>query len=197
MTENLPPEMPNSETFKDMHTQVEAFLSTNVSESHSSLPADVVYDQRNQTNESTNKQFQRMDNHLDAAGVRDISHNGEDTPHNRNRSSDIRETIHLPSSESSSRSPKPPKNEGQREVIEQFEPGVYVTLVQLPNGTKIFKRVRFSKRRFAEQQAEEWWMENKDRLLKKYSLPVANSGPTGSSVTPTPSEENNEVTSSS
>lgn len=27
----------------------------------------------------------------------------------------------------------------------------------------------YSKRRFAEQQAEEWWKENKDRLLKKYS----------------------------
>lgn len=27
----------------------------------------------------------------------------------------------------------------------------------------------FSKRRFVEQQAEEWWKENKDRLYKKYS----------------------------
>ncbi|XP_057459832.1 PH, RCC1 and FYVE domains-containing protein 1-like [Actinidia eriantha] len=197
MTENLPPEIPKSETFRDMHTQVEAFLSTNVFESHSSLPEEVVYDQRNRTDESTNKQFQRMENHLDVAEVRDISNNGEDTPRDRNRSSHIRETVHLPSSDSSSRLPKAPKNEGQREVIEQFEPGVYVTVVQLPNGTKIFKRVRFSKRRFAEQQAEEWWMENKDRLLKKYSLPVANNAPTGSFVTPTPSEENNEVTLSS
>ncbi|KAJ0792979.1 putative brevis radix (BRX) domain-containing protein [Helianthus annuus] len=31
----------------------------------------------------------------------------------------------------------------KKEVIEQFEPGVYVTLIQLSNGTKIFKRVRF------------------------------------------------------
>lgn len=29
------------------------------------------------------------------------------------------------------------------EIVEQFVPGVYVTLVQLPNGAKIFKRVRF------------------------------------------------------
>lgn len=35
------------------------------------------------------------------------------------------------------------KTEGLLEVIEQFEPGVYVTLIQLSNGTKIYKRVRF------------------------------------------------------
>ncbi|KAL1564466.1 PH, RCC1 and FYVE domains-containing protein 1-like isoform X2 [Salvia divinorum] len=65
----------------------------------------------------------------------------------------------------------------QREVIEQFEPGVYVSLLQLPNGTKFFKRIRFSKRRFSGKQAEEWWTENKDRLLRKYD-------PTRTSNTP-------------
>jgi hypothetical protein len=29
------------------------------------------------------------------------------------------------------------------QLIEQFEPGVYVTLIQLKDGTKVFKRVRF------------------------------------------------------
>lgn len=29
------------------------------------------------------------------------------------------------------------------EVMEQFEPGVYVTLLQLPNGAKVFKRIKF------------------------------------------------------
>jgi len=33
--------------------------------------------------------------------------------------------------------------EGARESIEQFEPGVYVTFIQLHNGTKVFRRVRF------------------------------------------------------
>ncbi|KAH6823522.1 Regulator of chromosome condensation family protein [Perilla frutescens var. hirtella] len=65
--------------------------------------------------------------------------------------------------------PETAKAAVQKEVIEQFEPGVYVTLLQLPNGTKFFRRIRFSKRRFSEQQAGEWWAENKDRLLRKYS----------------------------
>jgi hypothetical protein len=54
-----------------------------------------------------------------------------------------------------------------------------------------------SKRRFQEQQAEVWWKENKDRLLKKYSPPTINvslvggpSTPVGSSSTPAPTEVN-------
>lgn len=58
---------------------------------------------------------------------------------------------------------------GEVQLIEQFEPGVYVTLIQLRDGTKVFKRVRFSKRRFAEQQAEEWWRENQERVFRKYN----------------------------
>lgn len=33
--------------------------------------------------------------------------------------------------------------EETKEVVEQFEPGVYVTLVEFPNGTRKFKRVKF------------------------------------------------------
>uniref|UniRef100_A0A0A9CB76 Uncharacterized protein n=1 Tax=Arundo donax TaxID=35708 RepID=A0A0A9CB76_ARUDO len=61
---------------------------------------------------------------------------------------------------------------GEVQLIEQFEPGVYVTLIQLRDGTKVFKRVRFSKRRFAEQQAEEWWRENQERVFRKYNHPT-------------------------
>ncbi|KAG5560348.1 hypothetical protein RHGRI_003597 [Rhododendron griersonianum] len=190
--------MSMSVTLEDINDQFETFfLSTNrdaVSESHSSLPADLAFDQRN---ESANRQYHRTEDNLDVTGVSDPSQNGEDTPRHSNRSSNIREALHLESNESATRSPKTPKTEGQREVIEQFEPGVYVTLIQLQNGTKIFKRVRFSKRRFAEQQAEEWWMENKDRLLKKYNPPAANSVSTGSSSVPTASDENDEATPSS
>lgn len=60
---------------------------------------------------------------------------------------------------------------GEVQLIEQFEPGVYVTLIQMRDGTKVFKRVRFSKRRFAEQQAEEWWRENQERVFRKYNHP--------------------------
>ncbi|KAH7845221.1 hypothetical protein Vadar_025132 [Vaccinium darrowii] len=194
----FPPEMPMSDTLEDINAQFETFfLSTNrdaVSESRSSLPVDLAFDQRH---ESANRQYRRTEDNLDVTGVSDVSQNGEDTPRHSNRSSNIREALHLESNESAAGSPKSPKSEGQREVIEQFEPGVYVTLIQLHNGTKIFKRVRFSKRRFAEQQAEEWWMGNKDRLLKKYNPPVANSASTGSSTIPTASDENDEAAPSS
>ncbi|KAA8548817.1 hypothetical protein F0562_000501 [Nyssa sinensis] len=201
MTNKLPPQISDSETFKSMHAQVESFLNTNgaqVSESYSSLQADLGYDQQNRPDktslgdESTSKQDHGTEDHVDAAGVRDISQNGDSTLQDNNRSSDSREAVPQQSTESGLRSPTASKNEGKREVIEQFEPGVYVTVIQLQNGTKIFKRVRFSKRRFAEQQAEGWWKENKDRVLKKYSPAGTNSTPTGSSIAPTPAEENSE-----
>uniref|UniRef100_A0A5B7B6B8 Uncharacterized protein n=1 Tax=Davidia involucrata TaxID=16924 RepID=A0A5B7B6B8_DAVIN len=206
MTEKLPPEILDSKTFKSMHAQVKDFLSTNgaqASKSYSSLPSDLGYDQQNRpettslVDESTNRQDHGTEDHVDAAGLRDLSQNGESTPQESLRSSDSREAVPQQSTESGSRSPKASKNEGGREVIEQFEPGVYVTVIQLQNGTKIFKRVRFGKRRFAEQQAGEWWKENKDRVLNKYSPPVENNTPTESSITPSSAEENNETALSS
>ncbi|KAH7856876.1 hypothetical protein Vadar_006502 [Vaccinium darrowii] len=140
----FPPEMPMSDTLEDINAQFETFfLSTNrdaVSESRSSLPVDLAFDQRH---ESAYRQYRRTEDNLDVTGVSDVSQNGEGTPRHSNRSSNIREALHLESNESAAGSLKSPKSEGQREVIEQFEPGVYVTLIQLHNGTKIFKRVRF------------------------------------------------------
>lgn len=67
----------------------------------------------------------------------------------------------------------------------------------------------FSKRRFDEQQAEEWWSKNKDRVVRRYS-PTASPNLTGSSSTPAPAndkgssstpapadQENNEASESS
>lgn len=39
--------------------------------------------------------------------------------------------------------PETAKAEVQKEVMEQFEPGVYVTVLLLPNGSKLFRRIRF------------------------------------------------------
>ncbi|KAK1277637.1 Ultraviolet-B receptor UVR8 [Acorus gramineus] len=54
----------------------------------------------------------------------------------------------------------------EAEWVEQDEPGVYITLTSLPGGTKDLKRVRFSRKRFSEQQAEQWWAENRARALR-------------------------------
>lgn len=88
-----------------------------------------------------------------------------------------------------SNSSRPPITEASssrtsgKESKEQFEPGVYVTYEVDMNGNKIFRRVRFSKKRFDEHQAEDWWTKNKDRLLKSYgsnSSSSSSSNPTAS-----------------
>ncbi|KAK4788782.1 hypothetical protein SAY86_020101 [Trapa natans] len=58
----------------------------------------------------------------------------------------------------------------EAEWIEQYEPGVYITLVALRDGTRDLKRVRFSRRRFGEHQAETWWSENRDRVYERYNV---------------------------
>ncbi|XP_054818379.1 PH, RCC1 and FYVE domains-containing protein 1-like [Prosopis cineraria] len=56
------------------------------------------------------------------------------------------------------------------EWIEQHEPGVYVTLTTLPCGQIGLKRVRFSRKRFSEKEAEQWWEENQARVCRDYGL---------------------------
>ncbi|KAL9370072.1 hypothetical protein Peur_041271 [Populus x canadensis] len=58
------------------------------------------------------------------------------------------------------------------EWVEQDEPGVYITLVSLPGGAKDLKRVRFSRKRFSEKQAEQWWASNRARLYQQYNVPM-------------------------
>ncbi|KAE8717658.1 hypothetical protein F3Y22_tig00110044pilonHSYRG00351 [Hibiscus syriacus] len=75
---------------------------------------------------------------------------------------------------------------GGKEITEQFEPGVYITYDYHNNGVKIFKRVRFSKRKFHEQQAGEWWRNNKNRVFMRYSPTAIKPAPAVSSPTPPP-----------
>ncbi|CAN0916999.1 PH, RCC1 and FYVE domains-containing protein 1 [Linum grandiflorum] len=58
------------------------------------------------------------------------------------------------------------------EWVEQDEPGVYITLVLLPGGAKDLKRVRFSRKRFSEKQAEQWWAANRGRVYQQYNVPM-------------------------
>jgi len=63
-----------------------------------------------------------------------------------------------------------PSNQVQAEWIEQYEPGVYITLTTLRDGTRDLKRVRFSRRRFGEHQAENWWNENREKVYERYNV---------------------------
>ncbi|OAY36220.1 PH, RCC1 and FYVE domains-containing protein 1 isoform X2 [Manihot esculenta] len=58
------------------------------------------------------------------------------------------------------------------EWVEQDEQGVYITLVSLPGGAKDIKRVRFSRKRFSEKQAEQWWAANRARVYQQYNVPM-------------------------
>ncbi|XP_020266935.1 protein Brevis radix-like 2, partial [Asparagus officinalis] len=56
-----------------------------------------------------------------------------------------------------------------REWVVEDEPGVFVTIRSLPNGSKELLRVELSRERFGEVKARVWWEENKARLHKQYS----------------------------
>ncbi|XP_058098174.1 PH, RCC1 and FYVE domains-containing protein 1 isoform X2 [Magnolia sinica] len=54
--------------------------------------------------------------------------------------------------------------------VEQDDPGVYITFMTLPCGQKGLKRVRFSRKRFTQKEAELWWEENQLRVYQKYDI---------------------------
>ncbi|XP_054825752.1 protein BREVIS RADIX-like [Prosopis cineraria] len=56
----------------------------------------------------------------------------------------------------------------EAEWIEEDEPGVYITIRQLADGTRELRRVRFSRERFGEVNAKTWWEENRERIQEQY-----------------------------
>lgn len=54
------------------------------------------------------------------------------------------------------------------EWVEQDEPGVYITVRALPGGTRELRRVRFSREKFGEAQARQWWEQNRARIQEQY-----------------------------
>ncbi|OIW12547.1 hypothetical protein TanjilG_04711 [Lupinus angustifolius] len=85
---------------------------------------------------------------------------------------DGRDSGNFQDDESSLASRNSDSNQIEAEWIEQYEPGVYITLTALHDGTRDLKRVRFSRRRFGEHQAEIWWSENRDKVYKRYSVRI-------------------------
>ncbi|KAK7304929.1 hypothetical protein VNO77_42823 [Canavalia gladiata] len=65
---------------------------------------------------------------------------------------------------------KDSESRNETEWVEQDEPGVYITLTSLPGGVIDLKRVRFSRKRFSEKQAEQWWAENRARVYQQYNV---------------------------
>ncbi|KAH9686880.1 protein BREVIS RADIX [Citrus sinensis] len=59
-------------------------------------------------------------------------------------------------------------SEVEAEWVEQDEPGVYITIRQLADGSRELRRVRFSRERFGEVNAKTWWEENRERIQAQY-----------------------------
>lgn len=66
------------------------------------------------------------------------------------------------------------RNEAQneKEWVEQDEPGVYITLTALAGGARDLKRVRFSRKKFSEKQAEQWWADKRGRVYEQYNVRI-------------------------
>ncbi|CAJ2673854.1 unnamed protein product [Trifolium pratense] len=182
VTEKLPPEIPGSETLKEIHAQAQYILKENVEFESSSF-------QSGFKSEKQTAHGVPASEGNDEASEAVPSIDGGNVHHKCRRSYVSSPGVSPPSSENRSKSPEShnPVSEEETSIIEQFEHGVYVTVSLLPGDVKVFKRVRFSKRRFNEQQAEEWWNNNRDRLQRRYSLPPEM---IGSSTTSPHAEEN-------
>ncbi|GAB2265983.1 hypothetical protein Dimus_001014 [Dionaea muscipula] len=203
----MPPDFSDIEGLKAIQDQAENFLEASETEAPEppSVPSELESNHQSLEKrgsmviEACSIEDQRsMDpaDSSDTAGIRDLSQNAESVQESdMTPASDARESVTQEAEDGTRASQATMNNERAREVIEQFEVGVYVTTIRLRDGTKIFKRVRFSKRRFSEQQAEEWWKENRDRVLRRYiPPPPPNSSPLNPPA-PAPMEESSEPVS--
>lgn len=125
----MPQEVSDSELFKSLHARSEEFLKTSaaVSKIYTDLP----------------KSLEQRIEERNSARVSDLSHDGGYS--SRPSASNIKDNEPQPRSENGFKSHESStrRSEGGKEVIEQFEPGVYVTLLQLRDGTRVFRRVKF------------------------------------------------------
>ncbi|KAM0857985.1 hypothetical protein ACQ4PT_048113 [Festuca glaucescens] len=57
-----------------------------------------------------------------------------------------------------------------REWVEEYEPGVFLTVRAYPDHPLQLRHVELSRERFGEVKAKVWWEENKDKLRSLYSF---------------------------
>ncbi|KAK8522913.1 hypothetical protein V6N13_115860 [Hibiscus sabdariffa] len=112
---------------------------------------------------------------LEAAGMNGL-HNASLTP---KHTSDMEQVFpnnnHAPNEVNCNASNllTPHGTEGQTkrsETIIQDEPGVYITLLPLPDGSNVLKRVRFSRKLFTKEDAEKWWAANGTKLYERHNI---------------------------
>ncbi|KAL5706271.1 hypothetical protein ACHQM5_024466 [Ranunculus cassubicifolius] len=163
MIDKLSPE--DSEIIRAMHTQIEQLLRPNENEEADPEP----YPEPSQ-----------QDNILDRNPI------AQSLDERSPSIAAARETVSR--SQSMENGSKTVRLSSLKEETEKFEPGVYITFLRLSNGTKVFKRVRFSKKRYSGEEAEIWWRENKEKVSKRYRFPGEKTSSTSSSSTVQPAE---------
>ncbi|CAA0806672.1 Regulator of chromosome condensation (RCC1) family protein, partial [Striga hermonthica] len=144
VSDNLPPVISESKSFKNMQAQVESLLDKIVSQAlddNSTYPPETSHDQQ-QHNHSGETLSASETNHREDHRAEDSSADGTLQEMGEASVSHAQGTSQS-NTDKGSGTPQGTPVEGLREVIEQFEPGVYVTVIQFANGTKVFKRVRF------------------------------------------------------
>ncbi|ESQ56170.1 hypothetical protein EUTSA_v10026933mg, partial [Eutrema salsugineum] len=126
LKEKLPPEVSGCEAFESMNSQAEAYLNASEASETTSLPTNLGMSQQD-TTLSENTQEQSSSN--GGTMISQEPSNITDT------------TSHPPDSRPPTEASSSPSKSGGKELIEQFEPGVYVTYVLHKNGGKIFRRL--------------------------------------------------------
>ncbi|KAL8140042.1 hypothetical protein V2J09_006063 [Rumex salicifolius] len=174
IVERLPPELCKREMFIAMY-QAKSFLEGSKAEAED-FQSSFLKEMQQQLNQRDGKSSSEQDN--DNSRVRESAYKRNNSLASTSQSKEPASPFH-----GGKRPLQTPRvsSDKAKEVTEQFESGVYVTVIHLWNGLKLFKRVRFSKRKFTEQKAEEWWKENRERVLSRYS-PIL---PTPSTATQT------------
>jgi len=140
MMEKLPPEALDNENWKTILTGAEDFLRvTSESEMLSNTSQQQNYPNKLDSYDSSSKlQYENNETEGVESSSRDEGNVLQDS--NNSYLSNNEASMSL---QNSLREPSRSMREGETQVIEQFEPGVYVTLTVKPNGVKAFKRVRF------------------------------------------------------
>ena len=62
--------------------------------------------------------------------------------------------------------------DGAAEWVEEVEPGVFLTVAVDASGRHVLRRVRFSRRRFGDGEANEWWAKHRVRVIRARGLRV-------------------------
>lgn len=203
MAEQLPPEVLEGEKFRNMVIHAENFLEENPKYETCSVASNLESEQQSEPVSNNGKLKGKIieENNNEAAEVNPSQDVGNVFQENNGSSSSNTEArVASQSSENDSRTLNPSRSvrEGNTQVVDQFEPGVYVTLIVRPDGKRLFKSVKFSKRKFREHQAEEWWTLNKDRVHARYSPQATNpENVASSSRTPPPANQEDVASSSS